>query len=515
MLYALRMSDTSNPVPPTDLTGSVAPFPSAERGTEAASRILPHNLEAEQELLGALLVDNSIIEELDDSLEEKHFFDPAHGRIFVAIAKLRDRGSLANPITLKSYFANDSSFGDLDIEQYLSELAESVMLMSAAPEYDREIRQCYLRRELIKASDELIGKARSADLDVAAETLIDEAEQRLYNLAENDQSQGGLSPFSQALQTALKLADEASKTTGGVSGVGTGLRSLDQLMGGLQRSDLIILAGRPGMGKTALATNIAFHAATTTLTGETPQHVAFFSLEMSSEQLANRILASSAEVPSDRIRRGDLTPDQFRNLVQAAGQIENAPIYIDDTPAVSVSQVYTRARRMKRSGNLGLIVVDYLQLLSPPLGQRTDNRVQEISAISRMLKSIAKELNVPVIALSQLSRAVEQREDKRPNLADLRESGSIEQDADVVMFVYREEYYLSKSEPERRDTDTDETYNTRYSRWVERLERARGRAEVIIAKQRHGPTGVINPNFIAEHAQFIDGIAEDHLPEQY
>jgi len=243
--------------------------------------------------------------------------------------------------------------------------------------------------------------------------------------------------------------------------------------------------------------------------------VAFFSLEMSSEQLANRILSERSGIPSESIRRGDLTANQFRDLVHAAGEIETAPIFIDDTPALSISQLASRARRLKRTNDLGLIVVDYLQLLSAPLGQRVENRVQEISSISRMLKSIAKELNVPVVALSQLSRAVEQREDKRPNLSDLRESGSIEQDADVVMFVYREEYYLSKSEPDRRDTDSDEVFNTRYERWKERLEKAQGRAEIIIAKQRHGPTGVIMPNFIAEQTKFVDSIAEDHLPEGF
>ncbi len=507
--YGNGMSD---PNPKQNMSdGQVAAFPLAE----GLGRQLPQNLEAEQELLGALLLDNSILENIDDGLREDHFFDPAHGRIFAAISNLTGRGNLANPITLKSYFANDDSFGGLNIETYLNELAESVLSLSEASEYARDVRECYLRRELIRSSDELISKARSADLNSPASTMIEEAEQRLFNLAENDQGQSGLNPFSMALDTALKMADEASKTAGGISGVGSGLRTLDQLLGGLQKSDLIILAGRPGMGKTALATNIAFHAATTTLSGETPQQVAFFSLEMSSDQLANRILSSKAGVPSDKIRRGELNKDQFNNLVRAAGEIGNAPFYIDDTPAISVSQISSRARRLKRTSGLGLIVVDYLQLLSAPLGDKVENRVQEISSISRMLKSIAKELQVPVLALSQLSRAVEQREDKRPVLADLRESGSIEQDADVVMFVYREEYYLSKSEPERRDTDTDETYNMRHQRWLERAEKAHGRAEVIVAKQRHGPTGAIQPSFIAEHAQFVDYVAEESLPERF
>ena len=494
-------------------TARVTAFPAPDAAE--AGRSLPYNLEAEQALLGALLYDNSVLEGIDDGLREDHFYDPVHGRIYAAIGNLVGRGNLANPITLKSYFASDGQFADIDVESYLSELADGVLSTSESPAYVHEIRQCYLRRELIRAADELIGKARAANLDYSAETMIDEAEQRLYNLAENDQGEEGLQPFSKAIGTALKMADEAAKSDGGLSGVGTGLRTLDQLLGGLQKSDLVILAGRPGMGKTALGTNIAFHAATTTHSGEKQQQVAFFSLEMSSDQLANRILASRAAVPSDKIRRGELNPNQFNNLVRAAGEIENASFHIDDTPAISVSQIYSRARRLKRTSGLGLIVVDYLQLLAAPLGQRVENRVQEISSISRMLKSIAKELDVPVLALSQLSRAVEQREDKRPVLADLRESGSIEQDADVVMFLYREEYYLSKSEPERRDTDTDEVYNTRHQRWTERSERAQGRAEVIVAKQRHGPTGIISPTFIAEQAQFVDYEAEDHLPERY
>jgi len=490
---------------------NIANFPQKDQ----IARVMPHNLEAEQGLLGALITDNSIIEEINDGLREDNFHDPVHGRIYAAIKSLTSRGQLANAITLKSYFVGDPAFDGMDIETYLIQLSENVLFLSEAPQYAEEIRQCFLRRELIRLSEDVVMKARTANLEMTAETQIEEAEQRLFTLAEQDQAQGGLRAFSQSLTQAIQMADAASKSSGGLSGVGTGLRDLNRLLGGLQRSDLIILAGRPGMGKTALATNIAFHAATTTLTGETPQHVAFFSLEMSSEQLANRILSERSGIPSESIRRGDLTANQFRDLVHAAGEIETAPIFIDDTPALSISQLASRARRLKRTNDLGLIVVDYLQLLSAPLGQRVENRVQEISSISRMLKSIAKELNVPVVALSQLSRAVEQREDKRPNLSDLRESGSIEQDADVVMFVYREEYYLSKSEPDRRDTDSDEVFNTRYERWKERLEKAQGRAEIIIAKQRHGPTGVIMPNFIAEQTKFVDSIAEDHLPEGF
>ena len=485
--------------------------PDTESNEEKApSMALPHNLEAEQELLGAILLDNSIFEQIDDSLQEEHFFDPAHGRIFAAIRNLVGRGNLANPITLKSYFTSDKSLASVDIETYLNELAESVLSLADAPQYEREIRQCYLRRKLIKIADELTTKARAANLEADAENLIEEAEQHLYNLAENN-AEGGLAPFAGAVSEALSMAEQARKTAGGISGLGTGLKDLDEKLGGLQKSDLIVLAGRPGMGKTALATNMAFHAATTTATGEEPQYVAFFSLEMSSEQLANRILSSRIGIPSDEIRRGKINQERFTDLVRTAGDIENAQLLLDDSPAISVSQIYSRARRMKRTYGLGLIVVDYLQLLSPPLGQKPENRVQEISGISRMLKAVAKELNVPVLAISQLSRAVEQREDKRPNLADLRESGSIEQDADVVLFIYREEYYLAKSEPDRNDPEMA----TKHDKWQKRMEKVEGKAEILISKQRHGPTGTIEVSFDAQHTQFINYRAENHLPERY
>ena len=369
---------------------NVIPHPSVE-GQESVitsssnTMVMPHNLEAEQGLLGALMTDNSLMEKISDALREDHFYDPVHGRIFAAISRLTSRGQLANPVTLKSYFVGDAAFDQMDIESYLNDLTESVLFLSEAPDYAEEIRQCYLRRSLIGVSDGIAHKARTADLDMTAETQIEEAEQQLFTLAESDQTQGGLTPFKEPLIKAIKMAEIARSTAGGMSGIGTGINRLNEKLGGLQRSDLIILAGRPGMGKTALATNIAFHAATTTNPDETPQHIAFFSLEMSSEQLANRILSEQSGISSEHIRRGDLTPNQFTDLVAASGQIEMAPIFIDDTPALSVSQVASRARRLKRQHNLGLIVVDYLQLLSPPLGQRVDGRVQEISAISRTL----------------------------------------------------------------------------------------------------------------------------------
>ena len=480
-----------------------------------SSPALPQNIEAEQDLLGALLTNNETFDSIPDNLDESHFFNPLNGRIFAATRKLYSKGQLANPVTLKSYFVGDANFTEIDIESYLRELMDNVTSLSDAKFYAEDIYQCYLRRRLILISDETISRSRTAQMDINAESLIEETEQQLFDLAENDKESSGLLRITHALRSAIDRAEAAYKTSSHISGIGTGLTGLNNMLGGLQPSDLIILAGRPGMGKTALATNIAFHAATTSRTDEKPQHVAFFSLEMSGEQLANRILAGETGIPSDELRLGKVNANDFKSIIEKSDAIENAPFFIDDTPGLSVSQLASRARRLKRTHGLGLIVVDYLQLLSAPMGTRSENRVQEISAISRTLKNIAKELNIPVLALSQLSRAVEQREDKRPNLSDLRESGSIEQDADVVMFVYREEYYLSKSEPEQKAEESTEHFQTRHSRWVEKSEKALGKAEVIIAKQRHGSTGVINPNFIGKFTKFVDAVADDHLPEQF
>ena len=480
-----------------------------------SSPALPQNIEAEQDLLGALLTNNETFDSIPDNLDESHFFNPLNGRIFAATRKLYSKGQLANPVTLKSYFVGDANFAEIDIESYLRELMDNVTSLSDAKFYAEDIYQCYLRRRLILISDETISRSRTAQMDINAESLIEETEQQLFELAESNKESSGLLRITHALRSAIDRAEAAYKNSSHISGIGTGLTGLNNMLGGLQPSDLIILAGRPGMGKTALATNIAFHAATTSRTDEKPQHVAFFSLEMSGEQLANRILAGETGIPSDELRLGKVNANDFKSIIEKSDAIENAPFFIDDTPGLSVSQLASRARRLKRTYGLGLIVVDYLQLLSAPMGTRSENRVQEISAISRTLKNIAKELNIPVLALSQLSRAVEQREDKRPNLSDLRESGSIEQDADVVMFVYREEYYLSKSEPEQKAEESTEHFQTRHSRWVEKSEKALGKAEVIIAKQRHGSTGVINPNFIGKFTKFVDAVADDHLPEQF
>ena len=480
-----------------------------------SARELPNNLQAEQNLLGAILLDNSITDNLDDALHADYFYDPVHGKIYEAAMRLIGRGQLANAVTLRAFFDGDQSFGDDDPEQYMNDLVDGVISVSEAGDYAAIIYETYLRRSLIKIADQIAHEAARPDIDQPATQQLEKAEQYLFSLAEKDTVDTGLRGFDTVLTEAIEMAQLAANSDGHLSGVSTGLTDLNKLMGGLHRSDLLILAGRPGMGKTALATNMAFHAATTTRTGERSVPVAFFSLEMSADQLGTRILAEAAELDSEAIRRGRLKKAEFAQLVDASARISDAKFFIDDTPGLSISQVASRARRLKRTHGLGLIVVDYLQLLSAQIGVRAENRVQEISNISRSLKNLAKELDVPVIALSQLSRAVEQRDDKRPNLSDLRESGSIEQDADVVIFVYREEYYLSKGEPEQKESETTEKYNERYDRWRERLERTNGKAEVIIAKQRHGPVGVVNVAFEARFTKFGDLALDEQLPEDF
>ena len=368
---------------------------------------------------------------------------------------------------------------------------------------------------MILISDQVITDAIQPEVDTPASTQIETAEAHLFRLAENDTASNGLRGFDTIVAASVNQADLARKNDGHLSGASTGLTDLNNLLGGLQRSDLIILAGRPAMGKTALATNIAFHAATTTKSGEVSSPVAFFSLEMAAEQLGTRILSERARVDSENIRRGKLDSQEFDQLVSASTAISSAPFFIDDTPSLSVSQLASRARRLKRTSGLGVIVVDYLQLLTAQLGVRAENRVQEISNISRTLKAIAKELDVPVLALSQLSRAVEMREDKRPNLSDLRESGSIEQDADVVMFVYREEYYLNKREPEQKMEESVDTFNIRHADWLSKMQSAENKAEIIVAKQRHGPTGSVNVHFEKRFTHFTDLTESTHLPEGF
>ena len=478
-------------------------------------RAMPHNLPAEQNLLGAILLDNNVLERIDDRLMDSHFYDPLHGRIFSTIRRVIERGQLANPVTLKSFFTDHETTDQSDTAAYLSELADGVISITQAPDYAAIIYEAHIRRQLILIGDQVIQDASQPEVDVPAHKQIETAEAQLFQLAETDTISNGLRGFDSIISASINQADLARRNDGHLSGVSTGLTDLNNLLGGLHKSDLIILAGRPAMGKTALATNIAFHAATTTRSGENAVPVAFFSLEMASEQLGTRILAERAQIDSEQIRRGKLDSQEFDQLVAASNAISTAPFYIDDTPSLSVSQLASRARRLKRTSGLGLIVVDYLQLLTPQLGIRSENRVQEISNISRTLKAIAKDLNVPVIALSQLSRAVEMREDKRPNLADLRESGSIEQDADVVMFVYREEYYLNKREPERKMEETEDTFNARHNDWLQRMQNSENKAEIIVAKQRHGPTGAVNAHFEKRFTHFTDLTESTNLPDGF
>jgi replicative DNA helicase len=485
-------------------------------------RTPPHNSEAEQALLGALLFNNAAYNRVSEFLRPEHFAELVHGRIYAAIGKLIERGQIANSVTLKSYFDQDGALAEIGGAVYLARLAASVVTIINTGDYGRTIHDLYLRRQLIALGEDVVNDAHRHDLDSDAVQQIEAAEKRLFDLAETGQMDGGFRPFDAALKTAIGLAEAAFKRSGRTTGVSTGFADLDKLLGGLHPSDLVILAGRPSMGKTALATNIAFNAARAWRPGKGPDGraasedgavIGFFSLEMSAEQLATRVLAEESRVSSDRIRRGDIGNDEFDRFVQASHRLATVPLFIDDTPALTIAALRTRARRLKRQQGLGLIVVDYLQLLQGSRERAAENRVQEISEITRGLKGIAKELEVPVLALSQLSRAVEQREDKRPMLADLRESGSIEQDADVVMFIFREEYYLSRGEPMRRPDEAEEKFNDRYERWHNRLAEVNATGEVIIAKQRHGPIGTVRLRFDADTTRFENLVAADHLPD--
>ncbi|HEX3953166.1 MAG TPA: replicative DNA helicase [Stellaceae bacterium] len=496
------------------------PDPAAERGRVPQP---PANTEAEQALLGAILINNAAHGRVSEFLAPEHFGSAVHGRIYAAIGKLIERGQIASLVTLKNLFDQDAALTEIGGAQYLGRLAESAVTIINAEHYGRTIHDLHLRRELITLGQDVVTEAFQHDLDDPAITQIERAEAKLFELATTGQAEGGPRPLTAALTVAITMAQAAFKRDGKTVGVATGFADLDKKLGGLHPSDLVILAGRPSMGKSALATNIAFNAAKAYRTARAADGrivsedggiSAFFSLEMSSEQLATRILAEESGVSSDRIRRGEVKREDFDKFVAASQRLQTVPLYIDDTPALTIGALRTRARRMKRQQGLDLIVIDYLQLMRPSAqGRGSENRVQEISEITRGLKAIAKELDVPVLALSQLSRAVEQREDKRPMLADLRESGSIEQDADVVMFIFREEYYLSRGEPTRRPEETEDKYNDRYERWKERCEATFGTAEVIIAKQRHGPIGTVRLHFEAETTKFENFIGPEHLPD--
>ena len=483
-----------------------------ERSLKSSDK-MPQNIEAEQSLIGSVLFDNKVLEDLPTNFATRHFFDPLHATIFDACILLTDNGRLADPLTLKSYLKQDDLQRDMDIEKYLSELREGVVSLSKAKFYAEEIRNCYVRRSLIRIGDELINKSVNPTLDVTPDQEISNTEEQLYNLAEKDQINSGPLDFKSVLASATNQINEAYNRKGKLSGIDTGFSGLNRQLGGLNKSDLLVLAGRPAMGKTALATNIGFNAAKSSKL-EKNESILIFSLEMSAEQLAQRILAEQSTIDSHKLRSGDLNETEFSKLVSTQNDILNLPFFIDDTPAISVGQIASRARRLKRTHGLSLIIIDYIQLIQGSKASEAQGRVQEVSNITRGLKSLAKELNVPILALSQLSRAVEQREDKRPILADLRESGSIEQDADVVMFVYREEYYLDKSEPTQRDNENQESFNERFLKWQDRRNMAEGKAEIIISKQRHGPTGIVQVQFEAKFTRFMDLVQDDRLPDQ-
>jgi len=463
---------------------------------------MPHSIEAEQQLLGALLTNNDVYDRVASIIQPHHFYDPVHQRIYeTAVARIA-KGNLASPVTLKAFLEEDEGLKELGGPAYLARLAGAAISAFAVRDYAQMIHDMAVRRELIALGHDIAGKALQADVESEPKDQIVEAEQKLYKLSEQGQAESGFQSFLRAVTDAVNVANAAYQRDGGLAGISTGLTDMDRKLGGLHKSDLLILAGRPSMGKTSLATNIAFNIAKAYKRGALPDGtegaieggvVGFYSLEMSAEQLAARVLSEASEVPSEQIRRGDMTEAEFRRFVDAAKTLESCPLYIDDTPALPISQLAARARRLKRTHGLDVLMVDYLQLVRAASAK--DSRVNEISEITQGLKAIAKELDIPVVALSQLSRQVESRDDKRPQLSDLRESGSIEQDADVVMFVFREEYYVEREKPS--DDRLEEM-----AAWQERMERLHGKAEVIIGKQRHGPIGSVELSFEGQFTRF-------------
>jgi replicative DNA helicase len=475
-------------------------------------RAAPHNIEVEQALLGAVLVNNEAFYRVSDFLAPQHFFEALHQKIYELAGSLVRQGKVASPVTLKTFLPADLDIAGLNASQYLARLAEEATTVINAEDYGRTIYDLAIRRDLIVIGEDMVNVAYDAPVDLAPAAQIEDAERKLYEIAETGKYDGGFQRFAQALTTAVDMAAHAYQRDGKLSGIATSLKDLDRMMGGLQKSDLVIVAGRPGMGKTALATNIAYNVArawrgdvqadgrTATINGGI---VGFFSLEMSAEQLATRIVSEQTEIPSYRIRRGEIDPSDFDRIVETAREIEALPLYIDETGGLSIAQLAARARRLKRQRGLDLLVVDYIQLLQGSTRRAAEGRVQEVTEITTSLKALAKELSIPIVALSQLSRQVENREDKRPQLSDLRESGSIEQDADVVMFVFREEYYLRNREPR---AGTEEHF-----KWQAEMEEVHGKAEVIIGKQRHGPTGTVPLQFKADVTRFADLAENDQL----
>ncbi len=481
----------------TEIRAIRAEQPAAQDGGAS-----PHNIEAEQQLLGAILTNNDVYDRIASIIGPQHFYEPVHARIFEVAQARISKNALASPVTLKAFLEDDEGLKELGGPAYLARLAGAAISSFAARDYAQMIYDFAIRRELMALGRDITDKAGRVEVSSEPKEQIVEAEQALYKLGEQGQSESGFQSFLRAVTDAVNVANAAYQRDGGLSGLSTGLTDMDKKLGGLHRSDLLILAGRPSMGKTSLATNIAFNIAKSYRRGKLQDGsegavnggvVGFFSLEMSAEQLAARILSEASEVPSEQIRRGDLTEGEFRRFVDAAKALEACPLFIDDTPALAISQLAARARRLKRTHGLDVLIVDYLQLVRPATAK--DSRVNEVSEITQGLKAIAKELDIPVVALSQLSRQVENREDKRPQLSDLRESGSIEQDADVVMFVFREEYYKEREKPGDHELD-------KMAAWQAEMEALHGKAEVIIGKQRHGPIGSIDLSFEGRFTRF-------------
>jgi len=479
-------------------------------------REAPNNIEAEQALLGAILINNDAFYRVSDFLKASHFYEPLHRKIFEVAGELIRMGKTASPVTIKTFLPSDGKVGDMTVAHYIARLAAEAVTIINAADYGRAIYDLATRRALITVGEDMVNIAYDAPVDMAPQAQIEDAERRLFELAETGRYDGGFESFTDAVKTAVDMANAAYMRDGHLSGISTGFRDLDRRLGGLQPSDLIVLAGRPGMGKSSLATNIAFNIAHAyepapqadgSFKAANGGVIGLFSLEMSSEQLATRIISEQTEIPSSKIRRGEINEADFEKLVACSQMMQKIPLYIDQTGGISIAQLSARARRLKRQRGLDVIVIDYIQLMTGASKRGNENRVQEITEITTGLKALAKELGVPIIALSQLSRQVESRDDKRPQLSDLRESGSIEQDADVVIFIYREEYYLKNKEPKPGTPE--------YVKWEDDMNDARGKSEVIIAKQRHGPTGTVPMGFQGEFTRFFDLVEDSHLPDRF
>jgi replicative DNA helicase len=496
----------------------------AESASETGTQTLPQNVEAEAALLGALMIDNRLVEDVQLKVKPEHFFEPLHGRIYEAILRMTDANRIANPVTLRPLFESDEAIKEVGGPAYLAQLTGSGAAVIGARDFAQQIYDLALLRALIGVGRDLVEGALDTSEDVAPLAQIERAESELYKVAEQGGSEGKAKSFGEAAIESIRNAEAAINRGGGLTGITTGFTGLNSRIGGLQRSDLIIIAGRPGMGKSALATNMAFAVAERFIQDQTDgidasqaagAPAAIFSLEMSAEQLVTRVLSEQSQVTAEQIRTGNLRREEFASFARTADRLHSLPLYIDDTPGLTIAALRARARRLKRQKNIGLVIVDYLQLLQGTgKGSAGDNRVQEISEISRGLKQLAKELDLPVIGVSQLSRAVEQREDKRPQLADLRESGSIEQDADIVLFIYREEYYLKAHEPKHPIPGDPVEVFSAFEEWESKHSQVAGMAELIIAKNRHGGTGKERLRFEGRFTKFSDAADEERLPER-